>query len=158
MTKEKLRVIIGKNIRRQREIRKLSTEEFAELLDLTPGFMGLVERGQRGATPINLYKMSEIFDTSIDELFSKDNKKPQKMREPDLLDIKRSKINAVMYDLTSEELEFVLLTIKSVKSFRTNTKEFEKEMEEDYRDIYGDELDDNYENENDSTEITYSKK
>jgi len=70
MTKEQFRITIGKNIRRERNARKLSIEELAELLNFTPGFIYLMERGYRGTTSFTLYRLAELFETTVDGLIN----------------------------------------------------------------------------------------
>ena len=69
MTKERLRILIGENIRRERKSRGITLGELAELMGLTTGFVGLVERGSRGASPHTLLQLATILDISIDDLF-----------------------------------------------------------------------------------------
>lgn len=45
---------IGAKIREEREKRQLTIEELAEILNIAPGFLGLIERGQRGTRLKNL--------------------------------------------------------------------------------------------------------
>ena len=65
MTKEKLRLIIGGNIKQERLSRGMTIDEVSELMNLTPGFVGLIERGERGITILNLCKLTEIFGVDI---------------------------------------------------------------------------------------------
>jgi len=68
MEKEAARIIVGKNIIALRQMRKLSLNDFAEAIGITPGFLGLIERGRRGITGSVLMSISEVFKISIDEL------------------------------------------------------------------------------------------
>ncbi|MCD8157346.1 MAG: helix-turn-helix transcriptional regulator [Clostridiales bacterium] len=40
--------LIGMNIRYERQLRNLTIEELSEIIGIAPGFLGLIERGQRG--------------------------------------------------------------------------------------------------------------
>ena len=71
INKEQLRITIGNNIRLERLARKISIEELAEQLNLTPGFVGLIERGTRGTSAYTLARLSEIFNIPIDQIFNK---------------------------------------------------------------------------------------
>lgn len=145
MHKESLKKIIGNNIREQRELRMMSMEELSELLGLSPGFVGLIERGQRGATPINLYKLSKIFNVSLDSLFSdNEGKSPRsnKVKELSIEDTRRSKINSLIHDLDAKELDFIIIMVKSIKSFRDGDDDnLDKSMKEDYNTTFRDEGD-----------------
>ena len=122
MDKEQLRKFLGANIKRQRLMRKLSLDEFAELLSITPGFIGLVERGQRGVTSHNLLKIAEIFGISIDSLFygvdgiNGDNifvKETQKQHE---------KISCLTTGFTIDELNLVVNFIKGLRHMKDKNK------------------------------------
>ena len=69
MTKFELQAIVARNIRKQRKIHGLTIAEMASLLDLTPGAFGLIERGDRGLTIHNLFKLSNIFGQPTDYFF-----------------------------------------------------------------------------------------
>ncbi|MCL1884183.1 MAG: helix-turn-helix domain-containing protein [Defluviitaleaceae bacterium] len=122
--KDRLDRIIGLNIRAERELRKMSREELAELLDLTVSHMGLIERGERGATAVTLEKLRRVFTISIDSLFAEPDKKSLSVRERD--DDNSSyirRINSLLTRLNEKELEFVIHTIKGLVSFKPNRKD-----------------------------------
>ncbi|MCL2235771.1 MAG: helix-turn-helix transcriptional regulator [Defluviitaleaceae bacterium] len=70
MTRKELCTLIGMNIRAERHSRGLTIDEFAELLDLSPGFVGLIERGERGVTAYNLLKISRVLGTPTDNFYT----------------------------------------------------------------------------------------
>jgi len=124
MSKEVIRKIVGENIRRERLVRNLSIEELAELSSRTPGFIGLVERGKRGATAELLTKLSEIFDISTDKLLQPRNyesiEKPliqvSEVNKPKSeTKTKRATISSLLYDLSEHELDFIISVIRSMK-------------------------------------------
>jgi len=115
MSKERLRILMGENIRNERMARNLSIDELAEILELTPGFVGLVERGQRGATPSTLLKLSEVYGMSIDSMFIMDDEKSLKESNRTPTQIKRKKISSLIVGLSEAELDFVIQTIKSLR-------------------------------------------
>jgi len=133
MTKARLRVIIGENIRNERIARDISIDELSEMLDLTPGFVGLIERGQRGTTSSTLYRLSEVFDMPIDVLFR--NSKVSALafgEEPSDADaIKRKKITSFISGFSEEELEFILGVIKGLRRLRNYSPEG------DFENIFG---------------------
>lgn len=69
---EEKRKIIGTNIRFKRQEYKLTIEDLSEIVDIAPGFLGLIERGQRGASIKNLIKISDFFGVTLDDLIKKD--------------------------------------------------------------------------------------
>lgn len=69
---EEKRKIIGTNIRFKRKEYNLTIEDLSEILDIAPGFLGLIERGQRGTSIVNLAKISDFFGVTLDDLIKKD--------------------------------------------------------------------------------------
>jgi len=51
----------------------MGLEELSARMGITPGFLGLMERGRRGVTACNLDCLSRIFNISIAEFFSPTN-------------------------------------------------------------------------------------
>ena len=119
MTKEDLRVVIGNNIRVERTARNISIDELAEMLDLTPGFVGLIERGQRGTTSSTLLKMSEVFGMPIDKFFY-----PNKRTMRGIIEESRAQKNQANYkkmeslisDFSDKEIDFTISMIKAVRA------------------------------------------
>ena len=60
--------IIGSNIRYERKRRGLTIDDFAKVIGMAPGFLGLIERGQRGTSVKNMVAIAEFFDISLDDL------------------------------------------------------------------------------------------
>jgi len=123
MTKSRLRIIIGENIRNERIARDISIDELSEMLDLTPGFVGLIERGQRGTTSNTLYRLSEVFDIPIDALFrnNKDSSLSFGEGSLDTTAIKRRKIASFISGFKEDELEFIIGVIKSLCRLRNRS-------------------------------------
>lgn len=59
---------IGKRIRNEREKLELTREKFAELLDLSPNFVGQVERGEKQMSLATLVNISDCIRVSLDYL------------------------------------------------------------------------------------------
>jgi len=118
VTKERLRVIIGENIRGERVSRGISIDELSEMLDLTPGFVGLIERGQRGTTSSTLFKLADVFEISIDSLFQRKEGSVLSFGEEsdDRQSSKRRKVASFISDFSEEELDFVLATLKGLRN------------------------------------------
>ena len=122
MNKFKLRIIIGENVRKERLARGISIDELADLLGLTSGFVGLIERGQRGATPITLYKLSTVFGTPIDKFFYPSEDLPSLVEAPSK-HIKREKLASLTSDFSDTEVNFVITVVKGLRSVnRADTK------------------------------------
>ena len=114
LEKDRLDVIIGKNIRLERESRKLSRDELAEMMELTSSHMGLIERGERGATAVTLSRLSKSFDIPIDHLFASPKKGGLSVREDKELGANIKKIHSLITCLDESELEFVIHAIKGI--------------------------------------------
>jgi transcriptional regulator with XRE-family HTH domain len=123
--KDRLDRIIGKNIRTEREMHKMSREELAETLDLTVSHMGLIERGERGATAVTLEKLAHVFDVKIDALFTEHDSKSLPAKEEtanDAVAVNCRKITGLLPRLNKEETEFIIHAIRgliSIKPART---------------------------------------
>jgi transcriptional regulator with XRE-family HTH domain len=60
--------ILGKNIKNKRIQKQLSQEAFADLCGLHRTYIGMIERGEKNLTFVNLVKVSKALDVSICEL------------------------------------------------------------------------------------------
>lgn len=68
---------IGDKIRIEREKFGISREKFAELLNLSPYFIGQIERGERKMSINTLINVSECLHVSIDYLIFGDAVNPE---------------------------------------------------------------------------------
>ena len=68
--KRRMDAAIGKNIRKERTVRGFTRAELSAMLGVTQGHLGLIERGERGANSVNLWKMSRIFEIPVDQFFT----------------------------------------------------------------------------------------
>ena len=115
MTKEQTRIVIGENIRRERLKRGISAIEFAEMLELSPGFVGLIERGERGTTSSNLYKIASVFNLSTDELFESNSEESVELEQQEA---KRNRIMSLMFDFSDGELDYIANTVLGLRTLR----------------------------------------
>lgn len=137
MTKKQLRLIIGENIRNERASRNISIDELAEMLGLTAGFVGLIERGQRGTTANTLFKLASIFDVTIDSLFLEKSGSILSLAEDQGWGVhsKRQKITSMVSGFTEEELDFVIQVIKGLRTLNHSNADIIDDDEEDYFDL-----------------------
>lgn len=61
--------LLGQEIRRLRENKGLSQEEFAGLAGIDRAYYGGIERGERNVAALNLIKIAEALDVEVGELF-----------------------------------------------------------------------------------------
>lgn len=70
-TRAALKEVLGENIRFHRKLMDMTLAELAEVLNITPGYLGLVERGKRTLYIEKLKYISEVLGVSINSLLSK---------------------------------------------------------------------------------------
>ena len=61
--------LLGKQIRRLREGKELSQEEFAGIADIDRAYYGGIERGERNVAALNLIKIADALDVEVGKLF-----------------------------------------------------------------------------------------
>ena len=61
--------LFGQQIRRLREEKEFSQEEFAGLADIDRAYYGGIERGERNVAVLNLMKIADALDVEVGELF-----------------------------------------------------------------------------------------
>jgi len=116
MNKLMLRLIIGENVRKERLARGISIDELADLLSLTSGFVGLIERGQRGATPSTLFKLSNVFGIPIDKFFYHTEDSLPSLVEIPSKQVKRERLNSLTSDFSDAEVDFIISVVKGLRS------------------------------------------
>jgi transcriptional regulator with XRE-family HTH domain len=63
--------IIGENVRAERRKRRFSIEDLANYIDLSPSYVGLLERGDRCPSLKSLFRLCELFQCEPNDLLSK---------------------------------------------------------------------------------------
>jgi len=117
--KSRIDKTIGRNIRRERTLRKLSREELSMILDLTVSHLGLIERGERGATVVTLEKLSLAFDLPIDQLVSEPDKNKSRKKVRDIeKNPYREKVNTLCANMSETELMVLAYTITGLLESR----------------------------------------
>jgi transcriptional regulator with XRE-family HTH domain len=61
--------LLGQQIRRLREEKELSQEEFAGLADIDRAYYGGIERGERNVAALNLLKIADALGVEVGKLF-----------------------------------------------------------------------------------------
>ena len=62
------RVVLGREVKRQRNVSGLSQEELAEKADLHRTYVGQVERGETNISLMNLVKLAKALRVRVREL------------------------------------------------------------------------------------------
>jgi len=121
MTKGKAEItkIIGANIRAKRLDKKMSRKELAERMGISQSFLGYIEKGVRGVSTENLYKLSHIFEESIDSFFVETEGAAAHYVEKTM---KSKRVSNILQNIAStvdeEELEKVVSAIRQLKKLR----------------------------------------
>lgn len=114
--------IIGSNIRYERKRRGLTIDDFAKVIGMAPGFLGLIERGQRGTSVKNMVAIAEFFDISLDDLITKDLSNggaDMKDMENTRSAKARRALKSLVSSLTEDEIVFITSVIKSMNKMNT---------------------------------------
>jgi len=109
--------MVGRNIRRERNTCKLSIDDIAVILDMTPAAVGLMERGDRGQTSFNLCKLAEVFGITADVFFKDTESGPT----PSKLRLKKAHIHkfvAYANRLSEDEMELVTMVAKNLSELK----------------------------------------
>jgi len=132
IAKTRLDKIIGTNIRNERIVRNMTREELAEVVDLTVSHLGLIERGERGATPVTLEKVVRAFGITVDRLFKEPGSRLSAREQRDRQENTYfKKVSALITHLSEPELELVSHTIRGVLKTRKKGDALEnKEIKE----------------------------
>ena len=123
MTKEKLQIIIGNNIRSQRLARDISIAKLAGLVGITHGYLGLIERGRRGFTLLKLLSFADVFDVPIDTFFRSPENSGVEVSEPPIGYVERQKISSLTSDFSVKDLDFLIGTIESYRAAVVSERE-----------------------------------
>ena len=118
--------IIGSNVRFERKKRNLTIDELSEILNIAPGFLGLIERGQRGTSIKNLCRIANFFSITLDQLITCPSDERIVVKEEPSIDKKRTTISTYVNSMDEQELDFVIGTMKNFKKYVSN-KHGEKE-------------------------------
>lgn len=59
----------GKRLKALRLDHNLTQLEFAEILDMSPNFIGMIERGERNTTVENVFKIVRVLNVKPSNLF-----------------------------------------------------------------------------------------
>jgi len=120
MEKKDFPSIIGNQIRKNRLERGMTISELANLMGITQSYLGLIERGERGVTAYNFYKLAEIFDMLIDDLFYNPENPPQIDDPKNITKYKNKKVASLITSFSDRELDFLLKMIKAMSLMKEN--------------------------------------
>jgi len=110
--KKRFRIIVGDNIRRMRIERKMSMDDLANILGITVGAIGLIERGSRGAPSYAILKLSEAFGVSTDDLYFGTN---TLISGSDYKQVLVEKLSILARQLPEDKLDFAVDMLKALQ-------------------------------------------
>lgn len=67
--KNEILVQFGKRIRQLRHDKKLSQEKLAEITGFHRTYIGMIERGERNPSLVNIKRFADVFGLLLEELF-----------------------------------------------------------------------------------------
>ena len=117
--KTQLDKIIGENIVAAREAHDLTRDELSEMMELTSSHVGLIERGERGATAVTLASLSKILDTPVDHFFTKHQPSANAKNHDSQTASKSKKVMSLLTCLSVQEMDVVIRVIQEVKKLKT---------------------------------------
>lgn len=109
--------IIGSNIRFERQKRDLTIDELSEILNIAPGFLGLIERGQRGTSVKNLCKISNVFNITLDTLITCPLNEVGVVKEEPEIEEKRRTALTYLTSMDDNEIDYFISSMKSFKKY-----------------------------------------
>lgn len=109
--------IIGSNIRFERQKRDLTIDELSEILDIAPGFLGLIERGQRGTSVKNLCRIANFFSITLDNLITCTLSESSVVKEESPIDQKRATALTYLNSMSENEIDFFISNMKGFKKY-----------------------------------------
>lgn len=113
--------IIGSNIRYERRKRGLTIDDFAKIIGIAPGFLGLIERGQRGTSIKNMVAIAKFFGITMDDLFTRDLSATNKVAEVDNSKTAKARraLESLTGSLTDDEIVFITTVIKAMNKMNS---------------------------------------
>jgi transcriptional regulator with XRE-family HTH domain len=85
-----------------RKQHRLTIERLAEMVNVSTSFIGLIEKGESGVSLENLYKLSQVYNCTLDYLVTGNDN-----GEKTNVTAAFSQLATAFYGYTSEEIAFV---------------------------------------------------
>lgn len=109
---DNLSLIIGSNIRKYRELNKMTREQLAEILSLDTQYLGQCERGERRLGLSKTIEVIEHFGITANDIISINIK-----QDTSHVDQYLEEINTMLKDCSDRQLVAIIQCIKSIKPF-----------------------------------------
>ncbi len=121
-TMDDIKKIIGERIKYERMKRKISAEELGNYLDVSPSFVGLIERGKRGTNIKLLLKVCELFQISFDDIISSVKLKMSDNKNDEYTS-RLETVNSLARTLNPSELDFIISSMRNLYKLRKDNDE-----------------------------------
>ena len=95
--------LLGQRIREERQKRNLTIEQFSEIIDITPAFLGLIENGKRGLSIKKLIEIANYFDILVDNLLNINKDKP---------DYRQEKFKNLTQNISDDNMDFIFKIVE----------------------------------------------
>ncbi|MCL1842205.1 MAG: helix-turn-helix domain-containing protein [Defluviitaleaceae bacterium] len=93
---------VAARLKALRKQHRLTIERLAEMVNVSTSFIGLIEKGESGVSLENLYKLSQVYNCSLDYLVAGNNASGTSETNALL-----SQLSTAFYGCTDDELAFV---------------------------------------------------
>lgn len=110
---------IGSNIRYERKRRGMTIDDLAKVINISPVFLGLIERGQRGTNMAHLVDIADFFGITMDQLIRQElnvNKSPSSHRltksEKD-----RMALESIISAISDEKVQILTAVAKTLNKY-----------------------------------------
>lgn len=91
---------VATRLRALRKQHRLTIERLAEMVNVSTSFIGLIEKGESGVSLENLYKLSQVYNCSLDYLVTGEKTEND---ENELV----AQLSTAFYGYNDKELNFV---------------------------------------------------
>ena len=118
-------VALGGNIRKARKARGIKTREMAAFLDISPTYIGLIERGERSPSFSLLVKICDFLGESSEDLLTPATKKAladAEKKPANTPSPARKAAHGMLDTFSDAELSFIVNTLKNFKAYNKGGK------------------------------------
>lgn len=111
--------IIGSNIRYERKRRGMTIDDFARVIGMAPGFLGLIERGQRGTSMTNLVAIADFFGLTMEQLIKYDMSTGTSLNSPrpSKSEKDRRALESMISAMSDEKIQILTAMAKTLNKY-----------------------------------------
>ncbi|MCL2197569.1 MAG: helix-turn-helix domain-containing protein [Defluviitaleaceae bacterium] len=114
---------VAVRLRTLRKEHRLTIERLAEMVNVSTSFIGLVEKGESGVSLENLYKLSQVYNCSIDYLVTGDESNNIRYANKPL-----SQLSTAFFGYDESELSFVADLARFIRANAPTRDRFQSEL------------------------------